>query len=82
MVSTHIATFSYRKSFRTHAYPSIWYRAERMLSEADRWVLIGYSLPKADYDLKHLLKVAQMRLAHQRRSRKFPIDVVVKVIQH
>jgi hypothetical protein len=78
MVSTHIATFSYRKSFRTHAYPSIWHRAERILSEADRWVFIGYSLPKADYEIKHLLKVAQLSMAHKRRNRKLEIDVVVK----
>ena len=78
MVSTHIATFSYRKSFRTHAYPSIWHRAERILSEADRWVFIGYSLPKADYEIKHLLKVAQLSMTHKRRNRELEIDVVVK----
>lgn len=78
MVSTHIATFSYRKSFRTHAYPSIWNKAERLLSEADHWVFIGYSLPKADFEIKHLLKVAQLSMAHQRERRKLKIDVVVK----
>src|ERR1035438_3087931 len=78
MVSSHIATFSYRKSFRTHAYTSIWHRAERILSEADRWVFIGYSLPKADYELKHLIKVAQLRMAHKRQNRRLVIDVVVK----
>jgi hypothetical protein len=77
MVSSHIATFSYRKSFRTHAYTSIWYRAEKILSNADHWVFIGYSLPKADYELKHLLKVAQLRIAHKRQNRKLTIDIVV-----
>jgi hypothetical protein len=78
MVSSHIATFSYRKSFRTHAYTSIWHTAEQILSDADHWVLIGYSLPKADYELKHLLKVAQLRMGHMRQNRKRKIDVVVK----
>jgi hypothetical protein len=78
MVSSHIATFSYRKSFRTHAYNSIWHTAEKLLSEADHWVFIGYSLPEADYELKHLLKVAQLRMVHMRPSRKLKIDVVVK----
>jgi hypothetical protein len=44
-VSSHIATFSFSKSFRTHAYPSVWYHAERLLSESTRWVFVGYSLP-------------------------------------
>lgn len=77
MVSSHIATFSYRKSFRTHAYASVWHAAEQMLAHADRWIFVGYSLPSADYELKHLLKVAQLSLAHK-RARKLSIDVVVK----
>lgn len=71
-------TLSFRKSFRTHAYTSIWFRAEQILSDADRWVFIGYSLPKADYELKHLMKVAQLRTAHMNANRKRRIDVVVK----
>jgi hypothetical protein len=78
MVSSHIATFSYRKSFRTHAYPSIWHRAENLLATADRWVFVGYSLPKADFELKHLLKSAQLRFAHRRPRPELAIDVVVK----
>jgi hypothetical protein len=78
-VSSHIATFSYRKSFRTHAYASIWNRAAEILADADRWIFIGYSLPKADFELKHLLKTAQLRFAHQRkRGRQLQIDVVAK----
>jgi len=78
MVSSHIATFSYRKSFRTPAYPSIWYHAEKLLSDSDRWVFIGYSLPEADYELKHLLKVAQLRMSHRKSTRKKKIVVVGK----
>jgi hypothetical protein len=77
-VSSHIATFSYRKTFRTHAYASVWHAAEQMLAHATHWVFIGYSLPSADYELKHLLKVAQLSLAHKRRASKLKIDVVVK----
>lgn len=78
-VSSHIATFSYRKSFRTHAYASIWNRAAEILAAADRWIFIGYSLPKPDFELKHLLKTAQLRFAHQRKGgRKLQIDVVAK----
>jgi hypothetical protein len=73
-VSSHIATFSFRKSFRTHAYPSIWYKAEQLLAKSNRWVFIGYSLPDADFEFKHLLKAAQKRLEDRR---KIEIDVVV-----
>ncbi len=77
MVTSHIATFSYRKSFRTPAYPSIWYHAEKLLSSSDHWVFIGYSLPEADYELKHLLKAAQLRLSHRKSTRKKLIEVIV-----
>ena len=78
MVSSHIATFSYRKSFRTHAYPAIWHRAEDLLASADHWIFIGYSLPKADYELKSLLKTAQLRYRHLAARPSKSIDVVVK----
>ncbi len=74
-LSSHIATFSYRKSFRTPAYSSMWYHAERLLAEATRWIFIGYSLPEADYELKHLLKSAQLSLKHLQRGRR--VEVVV-----
>lgn len=77
-VSSHIATFSYRKSFRTHAYPSVWYHAERLLSESTRWVFVGYSLPEADFELKHLLKSASLRMQHRRTKAKKVIEVVVR----
>jgi len=78
MISSHIATFSYRKSFRTHAYASIWHRAGEILADSARWVFIGYSLPKADFEVKHLLKAAQLRYTHVHTSPKKEIDVVVK----
>lgn len=61
ILRSHIATFSYRKSFRTSAYPAIWHEAENLLAEAEKWVFIGYSLPEADFELKHLIKSAQLR---------------------
>jgi hypothetical protein len=78
MISSHIATFSYRKSFRTHAYPAIWHRAGEILADATRWVFVGYSLPKADFELKHLLKTAQLRYKHISGKPPKKIDVVVK----
>jgi NAD-dependent SIR2 family protein deacetylase len=59
-LSTHIATFSYKKSYRTFAYPAIWHTAQMNLSESDEWIFIGYSLPDADYEFKHLLKSAEL----------------------
>lgn len=61
ILSSHIATFSYRKSFRTAAYSAIWYEAENLLANADKWIFVGYSLPEADFELKHLIKSAQLR---------------------
>jgi hypothetical protein len=74
-LTTHIATFSYRKSFRTAAYSAIWHEAENLLSEAQKWVFIGYSLPEADYELKHLIKSAEIRLKHKEPPKE--IDAVL-----
>jgi hypothetical protein len=83
-LASHIATFSYRKSFRTHAYSSVWYSAEQLLSKAAHWVFVGYSLPQADYEFKHLLKTAQVKMLTNLQTKQCrkegwkPIDVVVK----
>src|ERR1035437_324502 len=78
IISSHIATFSYRKSFRSHAYPAIWHRAGDILAHANKWVFIGYSLPSSDFELKHLLKSAELRFAHLRHRPTRTIDVVVR----
>ena len=70
LLTSHIATFSYRKSFRTAAYSAIWNEAENLLAEADRWVFIGYSLPEADFELKHLIKSAELRTPRAKRQRE------------
>lgn len=80
IISSHIATFSYRKSFRTAAYPAIWNEAENLLAEADTWIFIGYSLPEADFELKHLIKSAELRTPKVNRDRK--IDAVLYQDEH
>lgn len=75
-VSSHIATFSYRKSFRANAFSNIWKKAEEILSTCRKWIFIGYSLPDADYDFKHLLKISQLKLGHV-IEKKLSVEVVV-----
>lgn len=74
-VASHIATFSYRKSFRTTAYTAIWSEAEKILAHSSKWIFIGYSLPEADFELKHLIKNAELRFKHKKKKRD--IDVVI-----
>lgn len=76
-VGPHIATFSYRKSFRSAALTRSWATAEEKLTAANRWLFIGYSLPQADYEFVHLLKTAELKLARQ-HLRPIKIDVVVR----
>jgi len=75
-VSSHIATFSYRKSFRTNSFPNIWNEMEKLLSSSDKWIFIGYSLPDPDYEFKHLLKISQLKMEHLKPD-KLSIDVVL-----
>lgn len=75
-ISSHIATFSFRKSFRENSFPQVWNMAEEVLTNSDKWIFIGYSLPQADYEFKHLLKIAELKLNHI-RERKLEIDVVL-----
>lgn len=65
-MSTHIVTFSYRKNFRTNYFSCLWHQAEVLLQQAERWVFIGYSLPQADFQFKHLLKSAQLAFGNER----------------
>lgn len=70
-----LATFSYRKAFSINQFQTIWDRAYSALARADRWLFIGYSMPEADFESKHLLKAAQ--LARPKPS-ELSIDAVVK----
>ncbi len=54
-----IATFSFRKDFSLPQFQTIWNRASEVLSESKFWLMIGYSMPQADYEFRHLLKSAQ-----------------------
>lgn len=56
ILSTRIATFSYRKVLDSPILTKSWFWAEQLLSNAREWVFIGYSLPAADYEFKYLLK--------------------------
>jgi len=75
-VGPHIATFSFKKSFRTHAFASSWLAAEQILTQAKKWLFIGYSLPAADYEFKHLLKSCELK---ERPTRCYPKDIEVVV---
>jgi hypothetical protein len=70
-----LATFSYRKAFSINQFQTIWDRAYSALARANRWLLIGYSMPEADFEFKHLLKAAQ--LARPKAS-DLSIHVVLK----
>lgn len=76
VVSSHIATLSFRKSFRENSFPDLWSQAEDVLTQADKWIFIGYSLPQADYEFKHLLKISELKLSHIKKE-KPQIDIVL-----
>jgi hypothetical protein len=59
-LTTRLATFSYLKALDFPMFDRSWQTAERLLRGADKWVFIGYSLPSADYEFKHLLKRVQL----------------------
>jgi hypothetical protein len=69
-LTTRIATFSFLKALDFPMFERSWLSAERALRNADKWVFIGYSLPPADYEFKHLLKRVQL-------SRETPPQFVV-----
>ena len=37
---------------------------------------VGYSLPQNDYEFKHILKIAELKLSHKKKT-KLNIDVVL-----
>ena len=55
-----LVTFSYRKAFSINQFQTIWDRAHSALARANRWLFVGYSMPDADFEFKHLLKAAQL----------------------
>jgi hypothetical protein len=69
-LTTRIATFSMLKSLEFPMFQKSWFSAERTLRKARKWVFIGYSLPLADFEFKHLLKRVQL-------SRSSPPEFVI-----
>lgn len=69
-LTTRIATFSFLKALDFPMFERSWRSAERLLRSANKWIFIGYSLPAADYEFKHLLKRVQL-------SRRKPPKFVV-----
>jgi hypothetical protein len=69
-LTTRIATFSFLKALDFPMFERSWLSAERLLRSANKWVFVGYSLPAADYEFKHLLKRVQL-------SRNKPPEFVV-----
>ncbi len=59
-LTTRMATFSYLKALDFPMFQRSWLTAEDILRNARKWVFIGYSLPAADYEFKHLLKRIQV----------------------
>jgi len=49
-------TPTYRKDYRNAHISRIWYEAERALRDAQRVIVIGYSLPEDDVEVIYLLK--------------------------
>lgn len=44
------------KDYRNPHISQVWYKAERLLREADRAIIVGYSLPEDDINVIYLLK--------------------------
>lgn len=59
-LGTRFATFSYRKALDFPMHAASWRTAEEYLKTAVDWVFIGYSMPPADFEFKHLLKRVQL----------------------
>ena len=59
-LSARVATFSYSKAFGFFQFDAVWDRALSALRMARRWIFVGYSLPEADFEFRHLLKTAEL----------------------
>ncbi len=73
-LGARVGTFSYRKDFNPYAFYDTWSNAQTSLQAAQKWLFVGYSLPDADIDIRHLLKSAQLA---RPRSSTISIDVVL-----
>ena len=75
IVAARVATFSYRKHLDVPFFQSIWDEAREGLRRADRWLFVGYSMPEADVEIRHLLKTAELARPNSERPR---IDAVLR----
>ena len=70
-----VGTFSYRKDLSPDAFYTIWDKARTNLQFAEKWLFIGYSLPEADIEIRHLLKSAQLA---RRDPSRVSIEIILK----
>ena len=68
-LTARVATFSYSKAYNYFQFQGVWARALEYLLNSRNWIFIGYSLPDADYEVRHLLKTAQMANPNKRKLR-------------
>lgn len=59
-LGTRFATFSYRKALDFPMHAASWRTGEAYLKKTVDWVFLGYSIPAADFEFKHLLKRVQL----------------------
>jgi hypothetical protein len=72
-----LAKFSYRKDLGPAFLQKAWDEVFHRLRTADRWLIIGYSLPEADIEVRQLLKTAQLKTAQLVGEPNKPIDAVM-----
>ncbi len=58
-LGARIATFSYRKEVSIPQFQTVWQQAYSALRDSNTWTFVGYSLPEADFEFRHLLKSAE-----------------------
>jgi len=74
-LSSRVATFSYAKTLNFVHFLAIWDDAFKLLREANNWIFVGYSFPEADFQLRHMLKAAQLG---RRRAEAVRVKVVTR----
>lgn len=74
-IAVRVATFSYRKHLDVPFFQQIWDEARTSLAHAERWLFVGYSMPEADIEIRHLIKTAQLA---RKDVKRLTIDVVLK----
>jgi len=74
-LTARVGTFSYRKDYAIQQFQTTWQQAHAVLRDSAVWLFVGYSMPEADFEFRHLLKSAELsgRAPHPKR-----IQVVLK----